>query len=264
MRADAITRQFTITTNDARAVKITAWPAAGKPKGLVLFSHGALSSPWKYKRLLQPWADAGFAIYAPLHVDSTEYPGHARYDMLGSWRARIEDMRALAAHINHKSYIAAGHSYGGLMALTLAGAKATIPSGVSGPLADPRVKAVIAFSPPGPTAGLITRDGYASIGVPALIETGDQDIPFNMKNGDWRVHLAAFDAARNSDIFALELPSVNHYFGNIICRPDLPGPSQTAQFADAVKTSVLFLNAYGGDSATSMATFLNSRYLVQK
>ncbi len=85
---------------DGRAVRISRWSVRGKRRGLILFSHGAFSAPKKYLRLIEPWTAAGFEVRAPLHVDSTDHPDHAGYGMLDSWRARLEDMRYLAAAVD--------------------------------------------------------------------------------------------------------------------------------------------------------------------
>ncbi len=243
---------------------ITVWAASGTPRGLILFSHGAASAPWKYTPLLQPWAAAGFTIYAPLHVDSTDHPDHATFTAMQSWPTRLLDLRALSDFVHHAPYVAAGHSYGALVALTLGGATPAAPPGVAAPLRDRNARAVVAFSPPGPTPGLITSSGYATLAVPALIETGDKDIPALVPHGDWRVHLAAFDAAPGPDVYGLVLPGVDHYFGNIICRPDRPDAPQAPQFARAVAISTLFLRAYGGGDREALAALRKSPDLKLK
>ncbi len=233
----------TLQTSDGRAVETTVWKAEGRARGLILFSHGALSAPGKYDPLLLPWQAAGFDIAAPLHVDSTDHPDHARYGMADSWRARLLDMRAVAeAFAGDKPYIAAGHSYGGLVAVTLGGVSAERPAGLDGPMADPRVKCVVAFSPPGPAPGLISAEGFKTLAVPALIQTGTLDNP---PGGEWRAHLAAFDNAPPGDKYGLVLTGVDHYFGHLICRPERDVPAQTPGMEQAVVVSKLFLSAYG-------------------
>jgi hypothetical protein len=236
----------TLKAEDGRDIRLSTWAAQAPQKGLILFSHGALSAPEKYETLLGPWSRAGFKILAPLHVDSTDYPDHAKYGMVDSWRFRIKDMRAVAAFAGADHYIAAGHSYGALMALTLGGAEAVIPPGVSGPLRDPRATCVVAFSPPGASPGLITAEGYSHLAVPALIETGTADSPpAAMGGGDYHTHLLAFDVAPPGDKYAMVLEGADHYFGGLICRPELPGPKQTAAFDHAVPLSIDFLEGFG-------------------
>jgi pimeloyl-ACP methyl ester carboxylesterase len=237
-----------LQANLSRTVAVTVWRAIAQRRGVIAFSHGARSAPHKYDALIASWTAVGYDVFAPLHVDSTDHPDTAKFPGLASWPARIEDMRALARHFGDRNYVAAGHSYGALVALALGGAEAVQPEGVKGPLRDPRVQAVIAFSPPGPSPVLIERAGYAKLAVPALIQTGTNDVPPGTPAGPdaWRVHLAAFEAATPSgDRYALVLDGADHYFGNIICRPELPGPAQRMQFDQAAALSALFLRAYG-------------------
>lgn len=241
-----------LATATGRISMVTHWKAL-RTRGTILFSHGAASAPWKYDRLILPWVAAGFDVWAPLHVDSTEHPDTKTFVGLASWRARIEDMRALSAHVGNGPWIAAGHSYGALTALTLGGASAIVPDGLSGPMTDPRVSAVVAFSPPAPIPGLITADGYATLAVPALIQTGDKDVPLAKTNSDpdsWKAHLAAYDAAATGrGRYALVLAGVNHFFGGLICWLDQPGPPQSGQLDTAANISSLFIAAYGAKSA---------------
>lgn len=236
-----------VKTVTGRMSTVTHWRAAGS-KGTILFSHGAASAPSKYDRIILPWVSAGYDVWAPLHVDSPEHPDTKSFPGTTTWRARIEDMRALAAHVGGR-YISAGHSYGGLTALSLGGAAADLPEGISGPLRDPNAIAVVAFSPPGPIPGLISAEGYAGLAVPALIQTGDKDVPLGKAPATadgWKVHLAAYEAAAaGGDRYALVLEGVNHFFGGLICWLDQPGPPQSAQLDRAADLSRLFIDAYG-------------------
>ncbi|MBB5686399.1 alpha/beta hydrolase family protein [Sphingobium boeckii] len=239
-----------LITAGGRVTQVTHWRAA-KRQGVILFSHGALSSPAKYDPLILPWVAAGFDVWAPLHVDSTDHPDTKAFAGSASWRARLEDMQALASHVNAESFIAAGHSYGGLVALTLGGASPTVPEGYSARLRDPRVQAVVAFSPPGHAPGLVTGADYASLAVPAMIQTGTLDNPpaapgTKPDPEGWRSHLLAYDNARpGGDRYALVLDGVDHYFGGLICRPELPGPRQSAPMKQAVALSLQFLEGFG-------------------
>ncbi len=242
-------RQFTLAGPDGREVRISEWKPRGKAKALVLFSHGAASSPRFYEGVFAPWVAAGFHILAPLHVDSLEHPRTKEFPGLASWKARIEDMRVLSAHVGERPWIAAGHSYGGLVALTMGGAAAVVPAGLSGPLSDLNVRAVVAFSPPAPIPALCTAQGYAALAVPALIQTGTKDIVPGITTTDgegWRGHMVPFEAAAaGGQRYGLVLDGVDHYFGGAICRYDLPGPKRIEQLADAARISALFVDAFG-------------------
>jgi len=243
---------LTVKTVSGRAVAISVWKAEGREQGHILFSHGALSAPWKYQPLVDAWTQAGYSVYAPLHVDSTDHPDRAGFQGLASWPARIEDVRALADHLNGP-YIAAGHSYGALVALCLGGSSIAVPPEVKTPLRDPRAVVSLAFSPPGAGMGFIKPGDYAPLSVPALIQTGDKDVPPG-PGGDWRSHLLPYEeAAPGGNRYALVLDGVDHYFGGGICRPELPGPVQAEQLAIAADLSVLFLRAHAGGDQAALA-----------
>ncbi|MET0241201.1 MAG: alpha/beta hydrolase [Sphingobium sp.] len=236
---------------DGRVISAWHWRAKGRRLGTIVFSHGALSAPRKYALLIQPWVAAGYDVVAPLHVDSTDHPHRADFPGLTGWTARIEDMRAVSAYVGGR-YIAAGHSYGGLTALTLGGCDAMVPAGVAAPLRDPNARVVLAFSPPPAIPVLMGPRGYSTLAVPALIQTGTADLPPGAPAGPdgWRAHLDAYEAAADGgDRYALVLDDVDHYFGGAICDPDKPGPARADQVARAVDVSLMFLRAYAGKSA---------------
>ncbi len=241
-----------------RRTEVHVWGSTRRA-GTILFSHGAGSSPRFYDRVVRPWAEAGFRVLAPLHVDSREHPRTADYPGMAGWRARLEDMHALADRLGDAPWIAAGHSYGGLTALVMGGAAAAVPEGWIGAMDRPQVAAAIALSPPAPIPSLITQAGYAKLRVPALIQTGTRDIVpgITATDGDgYKGHLAAYEAAvAGGERHALVLDGVDHYFGGAICRHDLPGPMQLERLADANMLTTLFARAYavGADDAPHRA-----------
>lgn len=240
---------FTIEAAGGRKVEITEWRPAGRPVGLILFSHGAGSSPRFYDAVLGPMVAAGWRVLAPLHVDSREHPDTARFAGLASWKARLEDFAALTAHIGHVPYVAVGHSYGGLTALVLGGAQSVAPQGWAGPQSDGKACAVIAFSPPAAIPVLITREGYGQLAVPALVQTGTLDLVPGMTAPDpdgWKAHLDAYDAApAGGHRYGLVLDGVSHYFGGLICDYNQKGPPAVQGLKDVNRIAGLFLGAYG-------------------
>lgn len=246
-----ILTKMTLTADNGREITIFDWSSSRCTVGTIFFSHGAGSAPDKYTRLIEPWVSQGWRVLAPLHVDSRDHPETAKYTGLASWTTRLEDMRALSAYLGGEHYVAAGHSYGGLVALTLGGAKSIPPQGFDGPLHDDKVQAVLAFSPPAPIPVLVTREGYAELSVPALIQTGTLDIvpgiTDDSKDG-WKGHLVPYDAAAaGGHRYGLVLAGVDHYFGGAICDYDKAGPPQLAQLDAAVSLSSLFLRGHGLD-----------------
>ncbi len=236
----------TLTAAGARTVDIWIWPARGRRLGRIHFSHGNFSSPIKYQRLCESWARSGWEVLAPLHVDSTDHPEKALYSPLQSWAMRMEDMALLSREAGAGAYVAAGHSYGALIALVLGGAKPLIPAPDVSGFGDRRVGSVLALSPPGALPGLIDNAGFSGLGVPALIVTGDKDIFPGQPAEAWRLHLTAFEVARpDGDRFALILEGVDHYFGGIFGRPELPGPKHEDAYAVLQTITKQFLGTFG-------------------
>lgn len=242
-------RVFDLKGPDGRAIPVTEWRPAGRVKGTILFSHGAGSSPQYYPAFVEAWVGAGHRVLAPLHVDSREHPRTREFPGLAAWKARVEDMRALIGHIGTAPYVAAGHSYGGLVALTLGGAEPVPPEGMSLPLVPRLARAVIALSPPAPIPVLVTAAGYAALKVPALVQTGTLDLVPGVTSPDpegWRGHLVPFTVApAGGHRYGLVLEGVNHYFGGTICDYSQPGPPQVEGLGRAARLSALFLAAFG-------------------
>lgn len=224
---------------DGRAVPLRLWPAAGKTHGFMVFSHGANSRPDKYDRLASAWAAAGWTVIAPLHADSPDHPGGGKIDPALGIPLRLADMRGIitaraALGLPDGPVIAAGHSYGALIAQIMGGAGLEAPG-----VPDPDVAAIIAFSPPGPFPPRIPATAWASVARPMFVETGTGDV-LPMMAPTWQVHRASYDTAPGpAALFVGD--GVDHYFGNIICRPERSEAPQTAQFDAALATSLAFL-----------------------
>ena len=252
-------RRVALAGPGGRAIAVSDWRPAGRTSGTVLFSHGALSAPWRYDRILQPVLAAGYRVLAPLHVDSTDHPRTAEFKGLASWRCRIEDMRALIVSIGDAPFVAMGHSYGGLIATVLGGAAGVVPDGLDGPLLPRLATSTLAFSPPAPIPVMMTREGYGALAVPALIQTGTLDVPPGTPAGSvdaWKGHLTPFEAAPPSGHrYALVLEGVDHYFGGAICDANQPGPMQLDGIARANAVAGLFLDAFatGETDAAALA-----------
>lgn len=209
-------------------------PDKGKVKGIILFSHGAFSAPGKYAELTGPWAKSGYAIVAPLHADSSDWTG-VKPAMKDQTAWRIADMQAAIANLAHFAkeaqfkadkarLIAAGHSFGALIAMMLD---------------EPRIISVMAFSPPGPLPGL----NIPVVSRPMLTITGTADTNPQIAP-DWRVHLTAHQQATGRK-WAYVGADADHYFGGIYGRPELPGPKQSAPFDEALALSIRFLDGKG-------------------
>jgi pimeloyl-ACP methyl ester carboxylesterase len=230
-RAAPVGSDSSLTLADGRPVPLRVWQPSGRPRSLIAFSHGANSRADKYDRLYERLAAAGHRIVAPTHADSPDHPGGGKIAREDGIPMRLADMRAILATADGAPAIAAGHSYGALIAHMLGGAGPTTPEAV---------KAVIAWSPPGPFPPAITAQTWASLTRPHLVVTGTADT-LPMMAPTWDVHRVSFDVAPGPGVLFVG-EGVDHYFGNIICRPERPDAPQTAQFDDAVAVTLAFLD----------------------
>ena len=223
---------------DGRKIDVSVWQAADE-RGVVIFSHGFGGSPAAYGRLLAPWVEDGFTVVAPLHVDSLRHPRRASSDGPAAFSTRIVDLAVVrgflrATHAG-KPLIAAGHSFGSLMSLIGGGAVT-----VAGPLGDPDVKAVVAFSSAGDLAGVIGPDTYAALKTPTLMITGDADLVEGYVT-DWHAHRSPFDRSAPGDKMLLVFESGDHLLVRNADQPD---------FDLIIRTTTDFMKSYGlGDAA---------------
>lgn len=244
--APAFARDETMVVSEERTLQVGArktkmlvsWPER-KLRGVALFSTGHGSWPQRYQRLLAVLAANGYASYAPLHVDSVRHPDAAKFTREASFGERLADMAAAAA-IAAKDHpglpvIAAGHSFGTLTSLCLAGALDYI-----GPFRNPAVGAVLGFSTPGKIPGLVQPSAYAKVAVPVMIVTGTADTVPGLVT-DPADHLFPIETALAGGKFGLVLAGSTH---ELVAGTD-PG------FARALPAVDLFLRGYGfGDKAS--------------
>ncbi|MFT4253838.1 MAG: alpha/beta hydrolase [Caulobacter sp.] len=240
-RAAAATSTTTLKVGDRDVEMTVVRPAA--PKGVVIFSHGAGGWPTPYSALFDLWAQAGFMIVAPLHVDSQKHPKRADYDLRAAFPLRLAD---LAAATDYAAKAApdlpmgsAGHSYGSLMSLIRAGAlEGVIPA------QDPRTKAALCFSSPGAIKGLIGPTTFQGLKKPMLMITGDQDVLPGLI-ADWHEHAYPFDTSPAGGKYLWVGKGVDH---GLSYHPEAPGfPAAAALSTTFLKAKVL------GDAAAEAA-----------
>jgi dienelactone hydrolase len=215
-----------------RTVPVTLVAPQGRLRGVIIFSHGALSSPAKYVALTSRWADAGYFVVAPLHADSTDWTGFKptqpeqmpwRLADMAMVKARLSELaRSARVRLGRAPLHAAGHSFGGLIAVAWD---------------DPAIVSVIAISPPGPIPGLPMPPEIK----PLLVVTGTKDA-LPMIAPRWQDHLTAY-AQATGPALAYVGTDADHYFGGIYGRPELPGPRSEAAFGDMVPLSLSFLRS---------------------
>jgi dienelactone hydrolase len=224
---------ITARATETRQVQIQVF-APARPKGVLVFGHGASGSPDRYLPLFARLNAAGYAVLAPVHVDSLQNPEHARYNLQTAFGERIADVgataRAAAERFPGLPLAAVGHSYGALFAQMQGGALRDITDARTS-----EVRAVVSFSSPGIIPGLVRPDvAFSTVAVPSLTVTGTADVvPGFVSN--WDDHLAAYRGAPAGGRYALVLPGATH---------GLIAGGEQEDFVRAVDVTILFLNAY--------------------
>jgi len=238
------TAEVSLQVTSQRSTRMETW-VPDKVRGVVLFSTGHGSWPEKYDAIASAWKAAGFAVVAPVHVDSLHHPDRDTFTREASFGERIADMKAASAYAARtwpgKPVVAAGHSFGTLTALCLGGGLANL-----GNFRDPTVKAVLGFSSPGRIPGLIGPDAYAGDTLPIMIVTGDQDTVPGLVT-DWHDHLLPIQTSPAGNKLGVTYSGAAH---------ELVGHPDNANYASVVSVSIDFLKAYGLDDRMAM-TALN-------
>ncbi len=205
-----VPRTVRLPLSVSRATDMTVWePTVKRPIGVALLSTGHGSWPERYAALAGVLTLYGYAVLAPMHVDSVRHPDRAAFTMQASFGERIADMAAASGYAA-KAYpgsivIAAGHSFGTLTALCRAGALAYL-----GDFRDPSVTAVLGFSTPGRVPGLVRPDAYATVAAPVLLLTGTADtVPGFV--ADPADHLLPVETVRGP-AFGLVMAGADHEF----------------------------------------------------
>jgi len=234
--------------------------------GVMVFSHGAFSDFDKYDRVIHPWCEDGYLVIAIRHVDSPQNSLNKKYPVEKHWHLRLEDMQVavdsisavqkqlpeLNTNIDQSNLVMAGHSYGAITVMALAGAvtkdsqtKARIT------VKNPGVKAVIAMSPPSLIPDYIEADAYQNLHVPLLVQTGTKDVLENFIP-EWELHKAPYELAPQNDKWLAVGKDVDHYFGGLSGRFNIDAEPQTKALDSFVSLSRLFLAAYAAQQEKAL------------
>jgi len=265
--------RVTLASADGRDVAIQVTHPAGGCNDctLIAFSHGAYSAPERYDRVLDAWAASGYVVAAPLHIDSEVHPQRDKYEFAASLQARLEDFTLLVAgtalreelvrrSITVRSdLIAAGHSYGALIAQAAAGVSLQRAPSVPPLLTAARasILGVVALSPPPSTKGYVEAADWAKVELPMLVVTGTTDFhPEVIPN--WWTHLDSFEAATLAPAYALVYEGQDHYFNGAFCRPtEVMSASAASGLASLMELSLRFMKALVNERPPTAAEWLS-------
>jgi Ca2+-binding RTX toxin-like protein len=259
------TQGATVTAGRSMEVRIITPDAAGSYP-VVFYSHGHTAVPaGTGSANAKALADLGYIVILPTHLDSLANPAEIRdaYPLSNpaSTLHRVADIKFALDQLPNlmasapgytadaTSPVIAGHSHGSWTAYLLTGAVArdtsytTLPAGnpygLSG-LVDPRFKASIVLSPPGPSAVNDVGPGFdeqswAAYAMPSLSITGTLDV--TALEPDYSVRLRGFDGSPGIGKHAIVMRDAEH--------AQIGGFGATADHTDAIAASMdAFLDAY--------------------
>jgi len=222
-----------------RAIPVKVYfPRSAEPAPIILFSHGIGSSIDSCAYLANAWTAQGFVCVFVQHPGSDEniWKGKVRilnefkgaFEQNWSSRTRAKDLHfvlncleqivqsnpQIAARMDMDRIGVGGIDLGALAALLLAG---QIPPDHGTSLHDPRVKAVLAMSPPVHPMNIGYREMYQPISASALVITGTNDdgIVGQTKASQRRI---PFDAMGQNQRYLITLEGGDHrmYGGRVL------------------------------------------------
>lgn len=264
LAADSSSFEFTLTAAQGRQVPVlvTHPDGDGEARALIVFSHGANATPDRYTRLFDAWAEGGYVVVAPMHVDSELNPDRDDYDRTQVMLTRLEEFgllstgNAVRAIVEESGQtlsdvvIAAGHSYGALIAQVAGGTplRNVEPFPASMLSARGAIAGVVALSPPGPFGDTVTKEDWSLIDRPMLVVTGTTDILPGFVD-DWRMHLVSYEASQSAPAYALVFAGQDHYFNGAFGRPIDDLEPDDARALDALNiTTLRFLDSLVDDA----------------
>ena len=259
------------TRHRAIPVKIY-FPRSTEAAPVILFSHGLGSSIESCTYLANTWTANGFVCVLVQHPGSDEnvWKGKIRilnefkgaFEQNWSSRDRANDLHFVlncleqlvgnnpqfAARIDMDRIGVGGIDLGALAALLLAG---QVPPDNGRSLYDPRIKAVLAMSPPVHSTNVSFQEVYRPITVPALILTGtnDDSVVGTTKAAHRRI---PFDAMVQNQRYLITLDGGDHrmYGGRVVSV--LGGRNDEKFQAGIVRSSTIFWRAFLRDEPIAL------------
>ncbi|MFA7264265.1 MAG: hypothetical protein WC068_14700 [Caulobacter sp.] len=242
---------------------------------VIFWSHGHRApTSGEYFNLPQAWADAGYIVVVPTHLDSFDNPQQGgffddRFPLdQPEWSVhRAQDMSfafdefaTILADLNATTgggYTAdlsdatvAGHSHGAFTAAILTGAQSTHAEFAG--LADPDFKQAVLMSPQGAVGASSwhgfyynspTDNSWVNVTTPTLILTGTADN--GTDDQTYQDRLDGFEYAPTTAHYAMVINGANHL--------DMGGGADPAVLAEVLAAATTFTDAYVKNNATAKA-----------
>jgi predicted dienelactone hydrolase len=236
------------------------YPQRDGPHPVIVFSHGTFSSGKRYDPVANYWAERGYVVILPDHVDANYgVIPKKNEDMFRVIRTRVTDMSvvvdglgdvereipALAGQLDRGKLIAAGHSVGTQIAMIVTGMRVRNPTTQEVmQSAENRYRLLIMLSDPGKMA-MMPAETWVGSGVPTLLSTGSEDFGLmgdGRRAADFQNDILA-DDQQGVDRYLLLLERGDHYFGGLIHK-EADGEPDHEGLAIFNAVSAAFLDAY--------------------
>ena len=246
------------------------YPDQGGPYPIIVFSHGTFSSGDKYNLVVEFWAERGYVVILPNHLDANYgiIPKKAE-DMIRIIHTRISDMSfildnldaierqnpGLKGKLNRDLIIAAGHSIGTQVVLVNTGQRIRNPTNnYVTESSEDRFMAAVMLSDPGKMA-MMPDDTWKGGSAPTFLSTGSEDYGLmgdGRREAGYQNEILTIPDKSTGDKYLLLIERGDHYFGGLIHRdvdkvPDYDG---LAIFNAA---SLAFMDAHTRDAASAWA-----------
>lgn len=248
-----------------RAIPMAVYYPQGMTKAksspVVVMSHGLAGNVATYQYFGRHLASHGYTVLQPTHEGSNTTAVLKKSPLFtftqGELKERAADIdftldlvekkdkglpRALTDSADIRRVALAGHSFGGITAVAMAGAEVKDREGHKVPLEDKRIDAFISMSPYGDSlpSHLLGVDvnTYDQIDQPILYLSGDKDGLFTLGKGP-TVHSGPFQATGTDEKYHLVIGGTRHAeFAQVVGLID----GTTVEMTNS--TSTAFLDAY--------------------
>ena len=246
------------------------YPDQGGPYPIIVFSHGTFSSSDKYNLVVEFWAERGYVVILPNHLDANYgiIPSKTE-DMIRIIHTRISDMSfildnldaiegqnpGLKGKLNRNQIIAAGHSIGTQVVLVNTGQRIRNPTNnYVTESSEDRFMAAVMLSDPGKMA-MMPDDTWKGGSAPTFLSTGSEDYGLmgdGRREAEYQNEILTLPDESTGDKYLLLIERGDHYFGGLIHRdvdkaPDYDG---LAIFNAA---SLAFMDAHTRDAKSAWA-----------
>jgi predicted alpha/beta-hydrolase family hydrolase len=237
------------------------YPQQGGSHPVIVLSHGTFSSGKRYDPVAVYWAERGYVVILPDHIDANYgVIPKKNEDMFRVIRTRVSDMSVvldaldeierqiptLAGRLDRGHLIAAGHSVGTQIAMMVTGLRVRNPTTDEIMQSDEkRFSVLVMLSDPGKMA-LMPATTWTGSRVPTLLSTGTDDYGLmgdGRRAAEYQNEILSAGDPREVSRYLLSIERGDHYFGGLIHKAT-DGEPDNEGLAIFNAVSAAFLDAY--------------------